>query len=143
MNAILGLDLPALAPGAVWLVTASPEPLSPLVLHAMRQADIAVIDAAILPALTGRVPPTCSLEPAPEHGAAAAARAGALARAGWRVVRVLLDDGEAQRRTVGEAALLQEASAPFRIVLLIEASAAAHCRPAAHPLGFSLSGLAG
>jgi siroheme synthase len=138
MDAILGIDLPALAPGSVWFVAAASPP-SRLVRHALRQADVAVVDAALAAELGAGSPATCRIEAA---SAAAAERCRVLASAGWRVLRLVSDDPAALRGAAEDAARLSVAGTPYRILLMVDAAAAAPLRTP-HPLEFSMSGVAG
>jgi len=116
--------LPGLEPGSVWLVGAGPgDPglLSWLAVHALRSADAVLHDEAIgapVLALAG----AARLEPA--DGAAALDRCIALARDGWRIVRLVAGDPLSRRDGVVAALALAEADIGFRIVPGISAGIA-------------------
>jgi hypothetical protein len=140
VSAIPSHELPGLAPGAVWIIGASRGPLSRFALDVASQADVAVVDAQAEPALGGRWPATCRVE---RSSGAAAERCQSLARAGWRVLRIVPDDAGSARQAVDEAALLRASGTPSRLLLVMD-DERGHDLPApADPLGFSMSGIAG
>jgi uroporphyrin-III C-methyltransferase len=120
------LDLPALAPGSVWLVGAGPgDPglLSVLALHALAQADAIVYDALVDPRILALAPEGAALDYAGKRGGRPSprqpditARLIELARAGRRVLRLKGGDPCVFGRGGEEALALAEAGIPFRIV---------------------------
>ncbi|MBX6320775.1 MAG: uroporphyrin-III methyltransferase [Rhodospirillaceae bacterium] len=108
--------------GTVWLVGAGPgDPglLSLRALAAMEAADAVIHDAWIDPAVVALVPPACHREAYGERGQAGAAavrRCIALARQGWRVVRLMHGDPLLSGDGAGEARRLAEAGVPFHVV---------------------------
>jgi uroporphyrin-III C-methyltransferase len=120
------LDLPELAPGAVWLVGAGPgDPglLSVLALHALRQADVVVYDALVDPRILRLARPGAALDYAGKRGGRPSpsqpdisTRLVRLAREGRRVLRLKGGDPCVFGRGAEEALALAAAQIPFRIV---------------------------
>jgi uroporphyrin-III C-methyltransferase len=141
--------LPVLEPGSVWLVGAGPgDPglLSWLAVHALRSADAVLHDRGIAESVLD-LAGTASIE-AVESGPAALDRAIALARDGWRVVRLVEGDPLSRREGVAAAGVLAKADIGFGIVPGITTGTALNYPgdPAApHPASgvLSFAGLAG
>ncbi|HEY3918555.1 MAG TPA: uroporphyrinogen-III C-methyltransferase [Stellaceae bacterium] len=120
------LDLPAFAPGSVWLVGAGPgDPglLTILALHALEQADIIVYDALVAPAILRLAREGATLEHAGKRGGKPSAqqpditlRLVTLARDGKRVLRLKGGDPFVFGRGGEEGMALARAGIPFRIV---------------------------
>src|SRR5438309_3581902 len=120
------LELPAFAPGSVWLVGAGPgDPglLSALALHALDHADIVVYDALVDPRILALARPGAAFDYAGKRGGRPSpsqpdisARLIELARAGQRVLRLKGGDPCVFGRGGEEALALAEAGIPFRIV---------------------------
>jgi len=122
----LGLDLPELARGSVWLVGAVPgDPglLSLLALHALRQADAVVYDALVDRRVLALARADAELDYAGKRGGRPSPqqpditlRLIKLARAGKRVLRLKGGDPFVFGRGGEEALALAAAGIPFRIV---------------------------
>jgi len=122
----LGLDLPELARGSVWLVGAGPgDPglLSLLALHALRQADAVVYDALVDRRVLALARADAELDYAGKRGGRPSPqqpditlRLIKLARAGKRVLRLKGGDPFVFGRGGEEALALAAAGIPFRIV---------------------------
>jgi uroporphyrin-III C-methyltransferase len=122
----LGLDLPDLARGSVWLVGAGPgDPglLSLLALHALRQADAVVYDALVDRRVLALARADAELDYAGKRGGRPSPqqpditlRLIKLARAGKRVLRLKGGDPFVFGRGGEEALALAAAGIPFRIV---------------------------
>jgi len=122
----LGLDLPELVPGSVWLVGAGPgDPglLSLLALHALRQADAVVYDALVDRRVLALARAGAELDYAGKRGGRPSPqqpditlRLIKLARAGKRVLRLKGGDPFVFGRGGEEALALAAAGIPFRIV---------------------------
>ena len=122
----LGLDLPELLPGSVWLVGAGPgDPglLSLLALHALRQADAVVYDALVDRRVLALARAGAELDYAGKRGGRPSPqqpditlRLIKLARAGKRVLRLKGGDPFVFGRGGEEALALAAAGIPFRIV---------------------------
>lgn len=122
----LPFELPAFAPGSVWLVGAGPgDPglLSLLGYHALRQADAIVYDALVDKRLLDAAKPGATLEYAGKRGGRPSPkqrdislRLIELARAGHRVLRLKGGDPFVFGRGGEEALTLVGAGVPFRIV---------------------------
>jgi uroporphyrin-III C-methyltransferase len=122
----LGLDLPDLASGSVWLVGAGPgDPglLSLLALHALRQADAVVYDALVDRRVLALARADAELDYAGKRGGRPSPqqpditlRLIKLARAGKRVLRLKGGDPFVFGRGGEEALALAAAGIPFRIV---------------------------
>jgi uroporphyrin-III C-methyltransferase len=119
-------DLPAFAPGSVWLVGAGPgDPglLSLLALHALRHADFVVYDALVDQRILELAQSRAVLDYAGKRGGKPSPqqpdislRLVALARAGHRVLRLKGGDPLVFGRGGEEALALVAAGIPFRIV---------------------------
>jgi uroporphyrin-III C-methyltransferase len=119
-------DLPALAPGSVWLAGAGPgDPglLSVLALHGLRQAEVVVYDALVDGRILDLARPSTQLEYAGKRGGKPSAkqrdislRLIELAREGRRVLRLKGGDPFVFGRGGEEALALVAAGIPFRIV---------------------------
>ena len=111
----VGLRLPELPYGSVWLVGAAdgdPRHLSPLAVHALSTADAVIHDPGISKAVLDLVRP-------PQYREAAAAflateRVIKLAEDGWRIVQLV--KGNAMERAVESAIRCAERNILFRIV---------------------------
>ena len=122
----LGVDLPELARGSVWLVGAGPgDPglLSLLALHALRQADAVVYDALVDRRVLALARAEAELDYAGKRGGRPSPqqpditlRLIKLARAGKRVLRLKGGDPFVFGRGGEEALALAAAGIPFRIV---------------------------
>jgi uroporphyrin-III C-methyltransferase len=122
----LGLDLPELARGSVWLVGAGPgDPglLSLLALHALRQGDAVVYDALVDRRVLALARADAELDYAGKRGGRPSPqqpditlRLIKLARAGKRVLRLKGGDPFVFGRGGEEALALAAAGIPFRIV---------------------------
>ncbi|ABC24156.1 uroporphyrinogen-III C-methyltransferase [Rhodospirillum rubrum] len=122
----LGLALPPVEPGWVWLVGAGPgDPglLTVLAAHALAEADVVVHDALIDGRVLGLAREEAVLIPAGKRGGRPShsqpdisARLVDLARAGKRVVRLKGGDPFVFGRGAEEARTLVAAGVPFRIV---------------------------
>jgi uroporphyrin-III C-methyltransferase len=120
------IDLPAFAPGWVWLVGAGPgDPglLSLYGLHALRQADVIVYDALVDTRILQLARPGATLEFAGKRGGRPSPKQPDIserlirhARAGLRVLRLKGGDPFVFGRGGEEALALVAASVPFRIV---------------------------
>lgn len=118
--------LPAMEPGAVWLVGAGPGDPGLLTLHAvnaLRQADVIVYDALVNAECLGLARPGAALEYAGKRGGKPSAkqrdislRLVELARAGHRVLRLKGGDPFVFGRGGEEALALVAHGVPFRIV---------------------------
>src|SRR5215470_6639453 len=123
---ILGLDLPELTRGSVWLVGAGPgDPglLSLLALHALRQADAVVYDALVDRRILALARADAELDYAGKRGGRPSPqqpditlRLIKLARKGKRVLRLKGGDPLVFGRGGEEALALAAAGIPFRIV---------------------------
>jgi uroporphyrin-III C-methyltransferase len=120
------LDLPAFAPGSVWLVGAGPgDPglLSLLALHALGEADTVVYDALVDPRILALARSGAVLDYAGKRGGKPSPQQPdisrhlvRLARAGQRVLRLKGGDPFVFGRGGEEALALAEAGIPFRVV---------------------------
>jgi uroporphyrin-III C-methyltransferase len=120
------LDLPAFAPGSVWLVGAGPgDPglLTLLAAHALGQADAVVHDALVDPRILALARPGAQLVFAGKRGGKPSprqpdisARLVRLARQGMRVLRLKGGEPFVFGRGGEEALALVAADIPFRIV---------------------------
>jgi uroporphyrin-III C-methyltransferase len=120
------IDLPAFAPGWVWLVGAGPgDPglLSLYGLHALRQADVIVYDALVDTRILQLARPGATLEFAGKRGGKPSPKQPDIserlirhARAGLRVLRLKGGDPFVFGRGGEEALALVAAAIPFRIV---------------------------
>jgi uroporphyrin-III C-methyltransferase len=121
-----GLNLPEFAPGSVWLVGAGPgDPglLTALALHALECADRVIYDALVDRRVLALARSEAVLDYAGKRGgrpspsqADISTRLIALARAGWRVLRLKGGDPCVFGRGGEEALALARAGIPFRIV---------------------------
>ena len=119
-------DMPAFAPGSVWLAGAGPgDPglLSLLALHGLRQADVVVYDALVDERILALARPRHCAEYAGKRGGKPSAkqrdislRLIELAREGKRVLRLKGGDPFVFGRGGEEALALVAARIPFRIV---------------------------
>jgi uroporphyrin-III C-methyltransferase len=119
-------DMPAFAPGSVWLAGAGPgDPglLSLLALHGLRQADVVVYDALVDGRILAMARPGIAQEYAGKRGGKPSAkqrdislRLIELAREGKRVLRLKGGDPFVFGRGGEEALALVAARIPFRIV---------------------------
>jgi uroporphyrin-III C-methyltransferase len=143
--------LPELEPGSVWLVGAGPgDPglLSWLAVHALRSADAVLHDRGVAEPVL-RLAGAAALEGV-EPGAGLD-RAIALARDGWRVVRLVEGDPLSGSDGAVAALALAEAEIGFRLVPGITPGVAERSRawparaavPRAAPAVVSFAGLAG
>jgi uroporphyrin-III C-methyltransferase len=123
----LPFDLPAFAPGSVWLAGAGPgDPglLTLLALHALRSADVVVHDALVDQRILALIPSSAAVESMGKRGGEAGssrqsditARLVELARAGKRVLRLKGGDPFVFGRGPEEALELAAAGIAFRIV---------------------------
>jgi siroheme synthase len=112
------------AAGGVRLVCAAlTVELSTLDIAAMRAADAVIHDAAIAGEVLALVPAGRLIQPAPRGERQADERCRALARAGWRVVRLVAEGPRADCRSFEETE--------------------PRLAPAAHATDFSMVGIAG
>ena len=119
-------DLPAFAPGSVWLVGAGPGVpglLSLLAYHALGQADVIVHDALVPKAILDLAPPETERIPAGKRGGKPSSKQKditlkiiELAWAGKRVLRLKGGDPYLFGRGGEEALALEKSGIPFRIV---------------------------
>ena len=107
-------ELPELAYGSVWLVSAGdgdPAHLSPLAIRALGTADAVIHDPAVPPRILDFVKPPRYREAA--SPSAAIKRSTKLALDGWRVAYLV--EGDAMVRAVECATNFAEHNIPFRI----------------------------
>jgi hypothetical protein len=133
------------APGTVWLVGLDPAAPGLVPMAALGNADFIVVDGDVD---ARGLPATCIAEPVPEGPEEAAVRrCMALAYFGWRVVRLLSGDCAGAMAMVREAAVLEGAAIPYRIMVVGGIGGDERPPPfrqaPAHPLGFSMAGVAG
>src|SRR5262249_4649945 len=124
--AALGSDMPALAPGHVWLAGAGPGDPGLLTLHALaglKQADVVVHDALVDKRILALKSTHARLEFAGKRGGKPSAtqadiskRLIALAKAGERVLRLKGGDPYVFGRGGEEALALAGAGVPFRVI---------------------------
>lgn len=120
------LDLPAFAPGSVWLTGAGPGPaelVTLLALHGLRHADVVVHDALVGPQVLALARPDAAIEFAGKRGGKPSPTQADIslslirhARAGRRVLRLKGGDPFVFGRGGEEALALVRAGVPFRVV---------------------------
>jgi uroporphyrin-III C-methyltransferase len=120
MDGNLAYAPPELAPGSVWLVGAGPgDPglVSLLAVTAFRVADAVIHDAAVTPEILALIPAGKLVQRVGPSGfEGAVERCVALARDGWRVVRLVEGDPLATNFGAAAASAISEAGVACRVV---------------------------